>query len=86
MSLKCSEDTVQLIVNLENLNDNPPQFVDNQVEINSVELTVPEEVTPPLIIYTFDVWIIPINNTIKVIFTLRFWIWMETSMSTCLKL
>jgi hypothetical protein len=74
-------------VNLENLNDNPPQFVDNQVEISSVVVTAPEEVTPPLIIYTFDVWMAPTNNAIKIIiFTLRFWIWMETSMSTCLKL
>lgn len=58
---KFSQDTVQLIVNLENLNDNPPQFVDNQLEINSVEVTAPEEVPPPFIIYTFDVWTILTN-------------------------
>ena len=78
---------MQLIVNLENLNDNPPQFVDDQVEINSVVVTAPEEVAPPLIIYTFDVWTMPTNNKIKKkIFTFRFWIWMEISMSMRLKL
>ena len=51
----CSEDTVQLVVNLENLNDNPPRFVDNRVDIQSLVVTAPEEVTPPLIVYTFDV-------------------------------
>lgn len=51
----CSEDTVQLFVNLENLNDNPPRFVDNQEDIQSLVVTAPEEVAPPLIVYTFDV-------------------------------
>ena len=50
-----SEDTVQLTVNLENLNDNPPRFVDNQGEVEVVEVMASEEVTPPLNVYTFEV-------------------------------
>ena len=54
----CSQDTVQLTVNLENINDNPPQFVDNsQMQIESVVVMAPEEVAPPLTVYTLEVWI-----------------------------
>lgn len=48
---------MQLVVNLENLNDNPPRFVDNRVDVESLVVRAPEEVAPPLIVYTFDVQI-----------------------------
>ena len=50
-----SKDTVQLTVNVENLNDNPPRFVENGIEVDTLVVTAPEEVAPPLNVYTFDV-------------------------------
>ena len=54
-TMLCSKDTVQLTVNVENLNDNPPRFVDNGNDVDTLGVTAPEEVTPPLNVYTFDV-------------------------------
>ena len=50
-----SQDTVQLTVNLENINDNPPQFVEDQMDVDALVVTAPEEVAPPLNVYTFNV-------------------------------
>ena len=63
----CSKDTVQLTVNVENLNDNSPRFVDNGNDIETLDVTAPEEVTPPLNVYTFDVrsWHFAIQRSLK---------------------
>ena len=65
-----SKDTVQLTVNVENLNDNPPRFVDNGVEVDMLVVTAPEEVAPPLNVYTFDVIEANVSGLISLIFNL----------------